>query len=229
MVKLLWYFLWREYLVQKKKPHTQFTWTAGKGIISFLLRNKTHSWRASYNRESPMDLTWNVSEHAVLHVLLLSSFPFPLRGLLFALTFFSHRLCSLVMQFSALHDSHRATRSFFFFFFSYSTPGKKKDKVCSTVIHLLPVSEDCAQSWYEPFTASFFLLFIHKGLTMGRMINKTNKEMLLPWLVTGFVNVLPQLLFYILNVCGAKMKLGIHRYLPCCFRNRGKKKISTTS
>lgn len=73
--------------ISSKNKRTQFTWTAGKRIISFLLRNKMHSWRASYNRESPMDLTWNVSEHAVLHVLLLSSFPFPLSGLLFALTF----------------------------------------------------------------------------------------------------------------------------------------------
>lgn len=122
------------------------------------------------------------------------------------------------MQFSALHDSHRATHRVFFWFlvffllfFFIQHPRQKKDKVCSTVIHLLPVSEDCAQSWYEPFTASFFLLFIHKGLTTGRMINKTNKDMPLPLLVTGFVNVLLLLLFYILNVCGAKMKLGIHR------------------
>lgn len=49
---------------------------------------------------------------------------------------------------------------------------------------------------------------------MEHMINKTNKEMLLPWLVTGFVNVFPLLLVYILNVCGTKIKLGIRWYLP---------------
>lgn len=170
--------------ISSKNKHTQFTWTAGKRIISFLLRNKTHSWRASYNRESPMDLTWNVSEHAVLHVLLLSSFPFPLWGLLFAQTFslagYVVWSCSLV-HYMIPTELHTAV--FFFVLFFYTSPQakKKKDKVCSTVIHLLPVSEDCAQSWYEPFTASFFLLFIHKGLTTGRMINKTNREMLLPY------------------------------------------------
>lgn len=107
--------------ISSKNKHTQFTWTAGKRIIYFLLRNKTHSWRASYNRGSPMDLKcfWTRGATCVVAKL----FPSSTLRTTFCTNIFSHRLCSLVMQFSALHDSHRATHSIFFL---YSTPGKKK-------------------------------------------------------------------------------------------------------
>lgn len=60
----------------------------------------------------------HVSEHLhlILHLLLLSFFStFSLRtrtrlALIFSFTGY---VCSVVMQFSALHDSHRSTRSFF--------------------------------------------------------------------------------------------------------------------
>lgn len=79
------------------------------------------------------------SEHVILHLLLLSCFSFFSQD--YSCThIFSHRLCSLVMQFSALHDSHRAAHGF-----SHTTPQAKKDKVFRMVIHLLPVSEDCIQ------------------------------------------------------------------------------------
>ena len=56
--------------------------------------------------------------------------------------FFKGYVCCLVMQFSALHDSHRATHSLFFFFCHIAPQAMK---VCSIVIYLLPVREDSSQ------------------------------------------------------------------------------------
>lgn len=105
----------------------------------FLFSHKTHTAGRLVTEGLQWTLLEYFSEHVMLHPLLLSFLSFFSQDDC-CTHIFSHRLCSLVMQFSALHDSHRAARGF-----SHTTPQAKKDKVCSMVIHLLPVSEDRTQ------------------------------------------------------------------------------------